>query len=76
MITTLRDEQGKRIDVNIPEKDRLAMQRRLEKQGFDSINSYVLWLDSKYSDDREFFTSYPEFIRYCIKRDLKEGELN
>lgn len=71
MITTLRDENGKRMDVDIPERDRLEMQRKLEKLGFKSINGYVLWLDLKYTKEREFFTSYPEYIRYCIKKELK-----
>lgn len=70
MITTLRID-GHRYHVDIPDGDRFKMQRRLEKQGFESINGYVKWLLLKYADDFDFFINFPEFVRYCIKKELK-----
>ena len=72
MKTTLRIG-GKRYHIDIPEKERFAMQRMKERLNFKSINGLVTWLLIKYEDDREFVQDFPEYVRYCIRREMKNA---
>lgn len=71
MNTTIRFE-GKRHNIEIPEKDRLASYRLVKKLNFDSYNGLITWLIYKYEDDRQFLPNFAEYVRYCIKRELKK----
>ena len=72
MKTTIRDEHNKRHDVNIPDADRMELQRMKEKGNFKSLNDLIWWITYKYEDDRQFLPEWGEFVKYCIKRELND----
>lgn len=63
---------GKRKHFNLSESDRFELDRKYKELNFRSINGYVTWLtEYKYFNEREFFTNYAEFARWCVKKELK-----
>ena len=76
MNTTLRDENNKRVDVVIPDSDRMELQRMKEKGNYKSLNDLIWFITYKYEDDRQFIPNWGEFVKYCIKREIKGGGLH
>ena len=71
MKVTLRINNKRRY-VDLNETEKLAVYRRYKDLEFRSINGYVTWLtEYKYAKEREFFTNYAEFARWCVKKDLR-----